>query len=185
MVSSGGGRERNATRDEPASGNGKASGQLIAVPDAELRDYIVHLSRYARMLLSNRAEAEDLVQDCLANVLARAGDQEAVHNMRRYLHTAARNLYIAKCRQHNREPATLPLYDSEERLGHQPNADDRLKLRDIAFGIAQLPVRQREALLLVTLEKLTYRQVAFRLHLPIGTVQSRVHRARVTLRRFR
>jgi RNA polymerase sigma factor (sigma-70 family) len=185
MVSSGGGRQRSAPRDEPASGNRKASGQLIAVPDAELRDYIVHLSRYARMLLPNRAEAEDLVQDCLANVLARAGHQDPVRDMRRYLLTAARNLYIARCRQHTQQSATLPLCDVVERLGHPPNADDRLTLRDLAFGLAELPARQREAILLIALEELTYRQAAIRLRLPIGTVQSRVHRARLALSRLR
>jgi RNA polymerase sigma-70 factor (ECF subfamily) len=185
MVSSGGSRRRNASRGDPSGGDRQAGGQSIAVPDAELRDHIVHLSRYARMLLPNRAEAEDLVQDCLANVLARADGQEAVRNMRRYLLAAARNLYIARCRQHSREPATLPLGHVVDRLGCRPNADDRLELRDIAFGVAQLPVRQREAILLIALEGLSYRQVAIRLHLPIGTVQSRVHRARAALGRLR
>jgi RNA polymerase sigma-70 factor, ECF subfamily len=185
MASSGGGRDQNAPRGDPASGDRKARGQAIAVPDVELRDHIVHLTRYARMLLPNRAEAEDLVQDCLANVLARAGYQDAVRNMRRYLLTAARNSYIAKYRQHARQPPTLPLCNAVERLGYPPNADDRLKLRDVAFGLAVLPAPQREAIRPIALEELTYREAAIRLRLPIGTVQSRVHRARLALSRLR
>ena len=151
------------------------------MPDDELRDHISHLTRYALILLHNRAEADDMVQDCLLHMLARAADQEPVRDMRSYLLTAARNLYIARCRQRQRKPTAIPLADAIEQLGYQPRYDDRLMLRDIASGVAQLPVGQRAAILLVALEELSYRQAASRLHVPVGTIQSRVHRARAAL----
>jgi RNA polymerase sigma-70 factor (ECF subfamily) len=149
-----------------------------------LREHITHLFRYARMLVRNRTDAEDLVQDCLTRMLSRDDRHEPIRDMRRYLLTAARNLYITQIKQRIRQAPTLTLADAIEELGYPAAQNDRLRLRDIQRGLEQLPAGQRDAILLVSLEEMSCQQAADRLRVPIGTVQSRVHRARAMLKRL-
>jgi RNA polymerase sigma-70 factor (ECF subfamily) len=157
---------------------------LAGCSDSALREHITHLFRYARMLVRNRPDAEDLVQDCLTRMLSRDDRHEPVRDMRRYLLTATRNLYITQIKQRIRQAPTLTLADAIEELGYPPAQNDRLKLRDIQRGLEQLPAGQRDAILLVSLEEMSCQQAADRLSVPIGTIQSRVHRARAMLKRL-
>jgi RNA polymerase sigma factor (sigma-70 family) len=149
--------------------------------EAMLRRNIVDLGHYARTLLQDPVEAEDLVQDCLERVLVRRGPVP-FWDMRQYLFAAARAL----CAHRGRSLGTAAVVlfaDAATELVCQPKQDDRLTLRDIARGLAQLPPARREVIRLLVLEELSCRQVADRLQVPVGTVRSRVHRARAALRR--
>ena len=150
--------------------------------DLTLRDNMAHLRRYARGLLRNAADADDLVQDCLTRMLAREGGRGPVREQRRFLIVSARNLFFTRYKQRVRRSVTLSLSDMVDELGYGPTQQDRLNLRDVARGLARLPRPQREAIMLVALDELSCEQAARSLGVAVGTIQSRVHRARMALK---
>jgi len=158
------------------SANPDGSGELA------LRANMAHLRRYARGLLRNAADADDLVQDCLTRMLARESGRGPVREQRRFLIVSARNLFFTRFKQRARRSVTLSLSDMVEELGYAPTQQDRLNLRDVARGLTRLPRPQREAILLVALEQLSCEQAARSLGVAVGTIQSRVHRARMALK---
>ena len=150
--------------------------------DTALREDIAHLRSFARRLLRNAADADDLVQDCLMRMLAREDGRGPVREPRRFLLTSARNLGITRDKQRARRGGVMALTDMVEELGYPAHQQERLKLRDLVRGLARLPAGQRAAVILVALEDLSCEQAAQRLGVPVGTLQSRVHRARTSLR---
>jgi RNA polymerase sigma factor (sigma-70 family) len=135
------------------------------------------LKRYALALTRDRDVADDLVQDTLARALSR---EHLFHggSMRAWLFTILTNLD----RNRRRSLAVRPGTDEfDERQVGAP-ADDPLLRRAIERGVAALPDEQREVLLLVALEGLSYREVAEVQEVPVGTVMSRLSRARAALR---
>jgi len=150
--------------------------------DSTLRANMAHLRRYARGLLRSTADADDLVQDCLTRMLARESGRGPVREQRRFLIVSARNLFFTRYKQRVRRSITLSLSDMVDELGYAPTQQDRLNLRDVARGLARLPRAQREAIMLVALNELSCEQAARSLGVAVGTIQSRVHRARIALR---
>jgi len=150
--------------------------------DLALRNNMAHLRRYARGLLRNTADADDLVQDCLTRMLARESGRGPVREQRRFLIVSARNLFFTRYKQRVRRSVTLSLSDMVDELGYGPTQQDRLNLRDVARGLAGLPRPQREAIMLVALDELSCEQAARSLGVAVGTIQSRVHRARMALK---
>ena len=150
--------------------------------DLALRANMAHLRRYARGLLRNTADADDLVQDCLTRMLARESGRGPVREQRRFLIISARNLFFTRYKQRVRRSVTLSLSDMVDELGYGPTQQDRLNLRDVARGLARLPRPQREAIMLVALDELSCKQAARSLGVAVGTIQSRVHRARMALK---
>jgi DNA-directed RNA polymerase specialized sigma24 family protein len=120
-----------------------------------LVDLIPRLRRYARALVGDRSTADDLVQDTLERAWAK------LHLYRR---------------------ATDMLGDEMPELAQRAPQSDALLVRDLDRAIGRLPAEQRAVLLLVTLEEMSYDQVARTLGIPIGTVMSRLSRAREKLR---
>jgi len=173
---------RNVRAKTPASNIQPKEGELDESQDLALQVNMAHLRRYARRLLRNAADADDLVQDCLTRMLARESGRGPVREPRRFLIVSARNLFFTRYKQRARRSATLSLTDMVDELGYAPTQQDRLKLRDVARGLARLPRQQRQAIMLVALEDLSCEQAARSLGVAVGTIQSRVHRARVALR---
>lgn len=146
-------------------------------------EYIPRLRRYARALLADGQQAEDLVQETLARALDRLQLWRRGSDMRAWLFTIMHNQYINDCRRAGRRPDTLSLQQEgmpEPRSGNR--ADQQADLRDIETGLMLLPDEQRTVLLLVSLEGLSYRQTARVLGIRTGTVMSRLHRGRERLR---
>jgi RNA polymerase sigma-70 factor (ECF subfamily) len=143
---------------------------------------IPRLRRYARALTRNAEAADDLVQDCLERAWRKAHRWEPGSDLRAWLFTVMHNVYVNRLRR--REPDTEPMLrdDIQDPCPRPPEGS--LDLRDLEAGLARLPDEQREVLLLVCLEELTYEQVADVLGIPIGTVMSRLHRARERMRRW-
>jgi RNA polymerase sigma-70 factor (ECF subfamily) len=83
-----------------------------------------------------------------------------------------------------REGSNVPVEDMAAELTVQPNAVDRLQLRDLDAAIGKLALEQRQVILLVGLEGLSYEEVALILGVPIGTVRSRLSRGRDQLRQL-
>lgn len=152
----------------------------MADPRQRLIEQIPRLRRYARALLGDPAQADELVQETLARALARLDRWEPGTDLRAWLFTLMHHLQVDRWRRKQREAAALaqaPGTDSVPDAG--PAA---VEVGELERALARLPEEQREVLLLVGLEGLAYRQVAEVLDIPQGTVMSRLHRAREALR---
>jgi RNA polymerase sigma factor (sigma-70 family) len=141
------------------------------------------LRRYARALVGERNGAEDLVQDTLERgwrKLATHRNGSGRSDMRAWLFSIMHNLHIDQYRK----PAIATEKLDEAALFPITHDDHtgRLQLHEMDKALAMLPVEQREILLLVALEQMPYEQVAATLGIPIGTVMSRLSRARERLR---
>lgn len=150
----------------------------MSSPQALLAE-IPRLRRYARALTGNPARADDLVQDTLERALGkwllwRPG------NLRAWLMTMMHNLFVNELRNTSaieyRDEGDLPDVPVRARQ------TDGLELRDLDRALQALPAEQREVLLLVGLEELSYEAVARISGVPVGTVMSRLSRARARLR---
>ncbi len=144
-----------------------------------LVDLIPRLRRYARALVSDRASADDLVQDTLERAWAKLHLYRRGTDLRAWLFTVMHNVHVNKVRSAR---PTDPLEDEMPELAQRAAQGDSLVVRDLDRAIAHLPDEQRAVLLLVTLEEMSYDQVARALGIPIGTVMSRLSRAREKLR---
>ena len=148
--------------------------------DAEsIVELIPRLRRYARALSGDRAAADDLVQDTLERAWAKLHLYRRGTDLRAWLFTVMHNVYVNQLR------AARPVVQLDEDMPElsQPGREsDGLELRDLDLAIRRLPPDQREVLLLVVLEDMRYDEAAGTLGIPIGTVMSRLARAREKLR---
>lgn len=146
----------------------------MAVDRRELARLIPALRRYGRGLESDRAAADDMVQDCLRLALDREG-QFRGGSLRAWVFAILTNLARSRYRAGRRAPALVPL---EEVPGE--GSDPALRIA-IMRALEMLPDDQRKALLLTAVEGFSYRETADILGVPVGTVMSRIWRARVAL----
>mgnify|MGYP001611448358 CR=1 FL=1 len=142
-------------------------------------ELIPRLRRYARALAGDRAAADDLVQDTLERAWSKFHLYRRGTDLRAWLFTVMHNVYVNQLRAARRG---APLEDDMPELASPARESDTLVLRDLDLAIRRLPPEQREVLLLVALEDMSYEQAARTLGIPIGTVMSRLARAREKLR---
>jgi RNA polymerase sigma-70 factor (ECF subfamily) len=137
------------------------------------------LRRYARALTHDAELADDLVQDTLVRALR---SEHLFHggDVRSWLYTILTNLNRNRLRSLARRPAHTSIEDNDAADAAGPEAGGR----DIERALASLVDDQRTALLLVVLEGLTYREVAEIQGVPIGTVMSRLARARIQIKTY-
>lgn len=140
------------------------------------------LSRYARALVSDRAEADDLVQDCLERAWSRLHLWEPGTNIRTWLFTILHNLHANAARRQGRQPRLQPLEGAAANLPTRPTQEDGLEVHGLIDALARLPEGQRAVILLVGLEEMSYGEAAAVLDIPVGTLMSRLHRGREQLR---
>ena len=141
---------------------------------------IPRLRRYARALLGDRAAADDLVQDTLERAWSRLQQWRPGSDMRAWLFGIMHNLRVDQLRR-----PTLPTHSIDEddfEVPARATQTDDLELRDIESALGLLPGEQREVLLLVALEEMSYSDIAATLGIPAGTVMSRLSRGRERLR---
>src|SRR5437899_6306474 len=144
-----------------------------------LVELIPRLRRYARALVGDRASADDLVQDTLERAWAKLHLYRRGTDLRAWLFTVMHNVHVNKVRATR---VTDTLEEELPELAQRASQGDALLVRDLDRAIAHLPSEQRAVLLLVTLEEMSYEEVARALGIPIGTVMSRLSRAREKLR---
>jgi len=140
------------------------------------------LRRYARALARDADIADDLVQDTLVRAL-RSERLFLGGDLRSWLYTILTNLNRNRRRSLARRPTMMPLNDSGPDASVDASGTEA-EGRDIARALATLVEDQRSVLLLVMLEGLSYREVAEIQGVPIGTVMSRLARARAAVRGF-
>ena len=144
-----------------------------------LVELIPRLRRYARALVGDRAAADDLVQDTLERAWAKLHLYRRGTDLRAWLFTVMHNVHVNKVRATR---VTDTLEEELPELAQRASQGDALLVRDLDRAIAHLPSEQRAVLLLVTLEEMSYEEVARAVGIPIGTVMSRLSRAREKLR---
>lgn len=144
-----------------------------------LVELIPRLRRYARALVGDRATADDLVQDTLERAWAKLHLYRRGTDLRAWLFTVMHNVHVNRVRAAR---PTDPLEEEMPELAQRASQGDGLLVRDLDRAISRLPDEQRAVLLLVTLEEMSYDSVARALEIPIGTVMSRLSRAREKLR---
>ncbi len=147
----------------------------------EIAPHLPRLRRYARSLLRDSVRAEDLVQDTLVRALEKAHLYQHDTNLRGWLVTIMHNEHVNAARRHMRGP----IYVSDDAIGELGRAQSQeapVELREIRRAVARLPDEQRAPLLLHWLHGFKYEEIAAQMGLPLGTVQSRISRARKALR---
>jgi RNA polymerase sigma-70 factor (ECF subfamily) len=146
-----------------------------------LLELIPRLRRYARALVGERAAADDLVQDTLERAWSKLHLYRRGTDLRAWLFTVMHNVHVNRLRA--ARPAD-PLEDKMPELAQRATQGDALLVRDLERAVAALPEGQRQVLLLVALEDLSYEETARVLEIPIGTVMSRLARAREKVRQL-
>lgn len=144
---------------------------------------IPHLRRYARALTRSADEADDLVQDCLERALRKRHLWRRSGRLRSWLFRMLYNIYLNHRRTLSRRPA---LRSIDEESVPEPVApasqESRIECQRVGEALERLPVAQRDAILLVSLEGMPYDEAAWILDIPVGTLRSRLSRGRDALR---
>lgn len=142
------------------------------------------LRRYARSLARNPVDAEDLVQDALVRAYERRSTFRPGANLRNWLLSIVHNTHIDRLRAAfaSKRTADDGLADTEP--SYPPGQENAVLLRQVKEAFLALPEDQREALHLVAVEELSYQEAADVLGIPVGTLMSRISRARARLRDF-
>jgi RNA polymerase sigma-70 factor (ECF subfamily) len=152
--------------------------------EASLRDEVLaaipHLRAFATSLTGNRDRADDLVQDTIVRAWANIDRFERGTNLNAWLFTILRNHFHSEYRKRKRE-----VEDADgsyaARLKTHPDQQSHLDFEDFRTALATLPVDQREALLLVGAQGMSYEEAAEICNVAVGTMKSRVNRARSKL----
>jgi len=146
-----------------------------------LLEHIPNLRRYAGVLLRDPQGAEDLVQDTLERAMCKLHLWQP-GNLRAWLFAIMHNVFVNQARRRRYE-VEQPL-DDMPAMAVRATQSDQLELHDVDRALRTLSVEQREVVLLVVVEQLTYGEVSRALEIPIGTVMSRLSRARERLRQL-
>jgi RNA polymerase sigma-70 factor (ECF subfamily) len=153
-------------------------------------EYLDGLYSYAMVLSRNHAEAEDLVQETYVRAIQAMGRLRAGSNMKSWLFTILRNIWFNQLRKRRNGPQMIEIDVGDGVADNikEPSKDShdlyvsRLEAEQVRAAIHELPIEFREVILLREYEDLSYREIASVLHCPIGTVMSRLGRARARLR---
>lgn len=148
----------------------------------QLSECVPDLWRYALSLTRNPDAADDLVQDSVERAIRKQALWEPTGSLKSWLMKLLLNQFRNNLASGRARPPAMPIED----LAVEPQAKEtlggRLDLADTAKALAGLPSEQRETLLLVVLGGVSYREAAEALDVPLGTLMSRLARARAALR---
>ena len=131
----------------------------------------------------NQSAADDLVQETLTRAVAKQHLWEPGTNQSR-LFTLMHNQHVNDVRRSVREGTTVDIDDVQNAMASQSDASASMLLRDLERGLAALAIEQRQVILLVGLEGMSYEETAAVLGVPVGTVRSRLSRGRDALRKL-
>lgn len=158
--------------------------QTVTLVDAEMRGLLLKaipaLRAFAYSLTYDLDRSDDLVQDTLVRAWTKADSFRRGTNLTAWLFTILRNLFYSEQRKRKRE-----VEDADGvlagRLSSLPEQEIRVEMREFQGALDQLPYSQREALILVGAQSFTYEEAAAICGVAVGTIKSRVSRARLRL----
>ncbi|HUA53620.1 MAG TPA: RNA polymerase sigma factor [Candidatus Sulfotelmatobacter sp.] len=156
--------------------------------DAQFEDVVAcvpTLTRFARRLAKGEEPVEDLVQETVTRALGHLDRYRPTGDLKAWLFTIMKN-YLRDLRRKRRKVAMVSLDQTSE--AGRPSASapqiERLMVRDLAEAIRRLPSHQRDVLLRVSMDPASYEAASAALGIPVGTVRSRLFRARSSLHRL-
>lgn len=150
--------------------------------DEQLSEIIPRLRRFALSLTRNPSSADDLVQTCLERALLRWSDKRPEGDLRAWLFSILYRQFLDAHRRSRRHARMLEFFTGREEA--EPSAERTVIAQSTLKAFDQLTTEQRALLLWVSVEGLSYKAVAEILEVPIGTVMSRLSRARQALRQL-
>jgi RNA polymerase sigma-70 factor, ECF subfamily len=151
-------------------------------------EHLDGLYSYAMVLSRNHAEAEDLVQETYVRAIQALGRLRAGSNMKGWLFTILRNIWFNQLRKRRNGPQMVEVEDGVANSIAEPSSNSyelyvsKMEAEQVRAAIQELPVESREIILLREYEDLSYQEIASVLDCPVGTVMSRLGRARAKLR---
>jgi len=140
------------------------------------------LRRYARALTRNESQAEDLVQNALVRAYERQETFRPEASLKTWLFSILHNLFIDECRRQKTERQHTAAFVEIDLSQQGLSQETHVRLRQIENLFNQLPDDQRAVLYLVAVEGYAYEDAARALSIPVGTLMSRLGRARAALR---
>jgi RNA polymerase sigma-70 factor (ECF subfamily) len=157
------------------------------LPQQDLLAAIPRMRRYARVLTGDASRADDLVQDALARAWEKRRLWAAGSDLRAWLFTVMHNVFVNQrtLARHERQHVSLDAEGEGNEAWQIPVRAmqyTRVELTELMEHVGRLPTDQREVLLLAVVEELRYEEIAAVLGIPVGTVMSRLSRAREKLR---
>jgi len=149
----------------------------------QLIAFLPNMRRFALSLSRNSQVADDLVQLACERALAGAASFQAGTRFDAWIFRIIRNLWIDQLRRDRIAGPSEKLSDIENRVAgsDERSVEARLFLNEVWTAISALPEEQREVMMLVCVEELSYKDAAATLHIPVGTVMSRLARARLNI----
>ena len=160
-----------------------------ALPHPDLVAAIPRLRRYARVLTGEATRADDLVQDTLARAWEKRALWQAGTDLRAWLFTVMHNVFVNQRAVAMREARNVSIDGDGEpgeawQIAVRPSQQAHVELVEVLQQLGRLPAEQREVLVLAAVEEMKYEEIAAVLDIPVGTVMSRLSRARDKLRRI-
>ena len=146
----------------------------------EMLAAIPHLRAFAISFTNHPDRADDLVQDTILRAWSKIDQFERGTNLRGWLFTILRNLFHSEYRKRKREVEDRDGFYAA-RLRTHPDQQSHLDFEDFRTALATLPLDQREALILVGAQGMSYEEAAEVCDVPVGTIKSRANRARSKL----
>lgn len=154
-----------------------------AILHRDIEAILPKLRRYARRLTRDVVDADDLVQECLARALAKIHLWQAGTDLRAWLFSILHNQYVSQVRRSTWESTSVEWSACAPALTCAPGQIDHLEFRELERAIKSLPEQQRTAVLLISLTRRNYYEVAAACDVPVGTIRSRLARGRKTFAR--
>jgi RNA polymerase sigma-70 factor (ECF subfamily) len=153
-------------------------------------EYLDGLYSYAMVLTRNHADAEDLVQETYIRAMQAMRKLRADSNIKGWLFTILKNIWFNQLRKRHNGPQMVEIEAGDDLANNivEPSKNSyhlyvsKLEAEQVRAAIQELPVEFREVILLREYEDFSYKEIATILHCPLGTVMSRLGRARARLR---
>lgn len=141
-----------------------------------------YLRRFARSLAGDASLADDLVQDCVERALVKSHLYDPARPLRAWLYAVLRNIFVSNWRRNSKFAGAK---DVDDLVGFEgsvpPEQENNFSVRLITDALDTLPAQQREVLVLISLEEVSYKEASEIIGVPIGTIMSRLSRARAHL----
>ena len=143
---------------------------------------LLAMRRYARVLARDDSDADDVVQDALLRAIERKATYQPERSRTRWLLAIVHNVFVSGKRRQAAETRRNDRFAETLLSRIDPQQEEHMRLTEIARGFSALPESQRAVLHLTAIEGMSYQQAATVLGVPIGTIMSRLSRARAALR---
>ncbi|WP_294235272.1 sigma-70 family RNA polymerase sigma factor [uncultured Sphingomonas sp.] len=153
----------------------------MAAFENELLALLPRLRRFARSLTHDAADADDLCQVAIEKALVAQGSWQVGTRLDSWMYRIMRNAWIDTARSRRRAAETFVAEEAGMAIGAEGNAEARVALGEVDAAMRALPAEQREAVALVLVEGLAYKEAAEILDIPMGTLTSRLVRGRQAL----